>query len=1179
MALASCSQTGSIGVKYDDADLDIDTPWVEYSVPVTKVTFDEGQESIELNRGDEFTYSFSIEPKKATKGSLTWESSNEDVATVEKGVVTAVDAGEATITVSNEENSFAPINLNVKVNVPLQRIHFERPSIDVDYEHSYQLQILYEPSDTTQKGVTWSSNNEDIATVDEDGLVTTKSLQGAVTITAASAYINEVASIVLNVDDRTVYPDSVVIDESQEKVEIGHDFKLVAHAESSSGNPVTHPEMTYYSTNSEILSVDEDTGVVHALKEGSAQVYAKASNGIESSKVTVTVFEVKVQEIVMQDQVLSNRNGRSDVMVEYSYITDTEGYTLASTPHFSYSIADTSIATVNDNGKLFAVASEGTTKITVSEARGGASKTVNLIVKYEVDSMTLTGQGVIEVNQTTRLNVTTQPSGVPQEFFSFSSSDNQIATVNEFGDVTGVSSGQVTITATAFGVKAEHVITVKDPAPQHVYYAKGIGGDWSVQEQYALKADMSDSNHYYLGPVHLIANTKIKVHDVVNDIWYGSNEGYTEQGAYWKAVEGGDLMVLIEGDFYIDLYIEHNEGNHLKLYYQGSQDDPIYGFKYYALGIGGDWSPVEQYGLKSDPTDANHFYLGPLSLVQNTEIKVLDVETNTWYGSNEGYTEQEEYWTTVGGGNVKVIVGGDYYVDLYVQHDQGNHVKLHYEGGDAPIPPEPEDNNYYLKGAFNNWTISEDYLFTVDAEDTNIYTLEGVEIHAGQAMKGYKTKDHWYGVSQAYDGCGWTVGDNGNCVVSNDGVYTVTLYVNSDYGNHLAITKTGDLEPVDPPIYEHRYYAEGIGGVWEINEDYGLEVDSEDANHYHVGPFNLAAETEIKIYDVETSSFIGSNEGYTEQEGAWITVSGGNVKTLLEGEYYIDLYIEHDQGNHLKLYYTGEIPTPTVEYYLKFKSAEWAQDDNYKFVADAEDTNKYILANVDLTAEDEIKAQNPALGDNGWYGVANTYDNCHYSVGDNGNCIISESGNYDVYLFINSDDGNHLQLIKHEPFDINKTTVITVTDETGKNFTYQGCDVKLHLFNIQFADNSPITSIQGLIDNEVSFGEDVAYNAESGIIDVRMTWVQNDPTTYTVTIPAYIKSCDVCVFNTNNAWVHKVDMVAEGYPIEGDAFKFSANPNNTYALYLYNNENPKYDAWFNDKGDFNTPLNLIVTAK
>ena len=43
LALSSCSQAASVGVKYDDADLDIDTPWVDYSIPVTDVEFEDGQ--------------------------------------------------------------------------------------------------------------------------------------------------------------------------------------------------------------------------------------------------------------------------------------------------------------------------------------------------------------------------------------------------------------------------------------------------------------------------------------------------------------------------------------------------------------------------------------------------------------------------------------------------------------------------------------------------------------------------------------------------------------------------------------------------------------------------------------------------------------------------------------------------------------------------------------------------------------------------------------------------------------------------------------------------------------------------------------------------------------------------------------------------------------------------------
>ena len=74
------------------------------TIPVSKITLN--KDKLELTEGEEETLVVSITPENATNQNVIWSSSNSDVAVVsEKGTVTAVGAGEATITVSSEEDS------------------------------------------------------------------------------------------------------------------------------------------------------------------------------------------------------------------------------------------------------------------------------------------------------------------------------------------------------------------------------------------------------------------------------------------------------------------------------------------------------------------------------------------------------------------------------------------------------------------------------------------------------------------------------------------------------------------------------------------------------------------------------------------------------------------------------------------------------------------------------------------------------------------------------------------------------------------------------------------------------------------------------------------------------------------------------------------------------------------
>ena len=123
----------------------------------------------------------------------------------------------------------------------------------------------------------------------------------------------------------------------------------------------------------------------------------------------------------------------------------------------------------------------------------------------------------------------------------------------------------------------------------------------------------------------------------------------------------------------------------------------------------------------------------------------------------------------------------------------------------------------------------------------------------------------------------------------------------------------------------------------------------------------------------------------------------GNPANSYKGAFTYPRIIEKKAGN---------------DYYLKGTMNNWEQRNSFKFVADPIDSNHYVLADIDLTEGDNIKGYR--AGDNKWFGVSHTYDNCHFTVGENGNCVVSETGTYTVDLYVKSDDNNHLMLELHE---------------------------------------------------------------------------------------------------------------------------------------------------------------------
>ena len=146
---------------------------IDVKYAVTGVEFEDGEDLV-LEAGDEVTLIANVLPENATFPEVTWESSDPDVAKVDKdGNVTAVGVGTTTITVTTEDGEFE-VSLEIEVvHTAVTGVEFEddaKLSIDVGSEVTLKAIVL--PDNATNKKVTWESSDTDVATVDEDGKVT-----------------------------------------------------------------------------------------------------------------------------------------------------------------------------------------------------------------------------------------------------------------------------------------------------------------------------------------------------------------------------------------------------------------------------------------------------------------------------------------------------------------------------------------------------------------------------------------------------------------------------------------------------------------------------------------------------------------------------------------------------------------------------------------------------------------------------------------------------------------------------------------------------------------------------------------------------------------------------------------------------------------------------------------------
>lgn len=159
-------------------------------VAVTGVTLSESSLSLAVN--GEATLTATVEPANATDKSVTWTSSAPEKATVDDGgKVKGVAAGSATITVTTADGGFtAQCQVTVTpagsatVAVTGVRLNKEETSLSVGGEET--LIATVEPTDATNKSVTWTSSASEKVTVDDSGKIEGVA-EGSATITATTA--------------------------------------------------------------------------------------------------------------------------------------------------------------------------------------------------------------------------------------------------------------------------------------------------------------------------------------------------------------------------------------------------------------------------------------------------------------------------------------------------------------------------------------------------------------------------------------------------------------------------------------------------------------------------------------------------------------------------------------------------------------------------------------------------------------------------------------------------------------------------------------------------------------------------------------------------------------------------------------------------------------------------------
>lgn len=174
-----------------DADVQIpNTNEVSTKIPepvldikVSEITL--SKESVELNIDSSETLLATVLPEDATNKSLTWASSDENIAVVdENGTVTAKNAGSCLITVNSSDGSISA-KCNVKVNpIEVNSLALDDSSVTLGVGQSYVLTGSVYPNNATYRSYTWSSSDNSVLTVENGNISAIAEGNAIVTITS-----------------------------------------------------------------------------------------------------------------------------------------------------------------------------------------------------------------------------------------------------------------------------------------------------------------------------------------------------------------------------------------------------------------------------------------------------------------------------------------------------------------------------------------------------------------------------------------------------------------------------------------------------------------------------------------------------------------------------------------------------------------------------------------------------------------------------------------------------------------------------------------------------------------------------------------------------------------------------------------------------------------------------------
>lgn len=449
------------------------TPLLEKSVnvtvkqPVTGVSITSANGSNTVNAGDTLQLTAKVSPSNASDTSVTWSSNSTGIAQVSTtGLVTGVAAGTAVITAKANDGSNKSATFTVTVTkkvIKVTKISLSASTLLTKVGYTKKITATVTPTNADNREVTWSSSAPTVASVDQSGNITAKSVGNATITVTAKDGSGVTATCWVNVTDIKVT--GITLNKTTLNIKTGATEQLTAKVQPTDA---TNSKVTWSSNEPTVVEVDQ-TGMITAKKEGSAVITVTAQDGSgKTATCQVNVTDIKVSGITLSASTLAMQT--EDVkQLSVTNITPAN----ATNKALKWESKNTWVATVDESGNVTAK-NPGEATITVTAAdNGGAQATCKVtvtertvpVIKVTQIQLSQTRASLIEGKEL-QLTATVLPTDATNQSLAWSSSVEGVATVDPTGKVTAIKAGTTVITATAkddSGISASCTVQVTVP--------------------------------------------------------------------------------------------------------------------------------------------------------------------------------------------------------------------------------------------------------------------------------------------------------------------------------------------------------------------------------------------------------------------------------------------------------------------------------------------------------------------------------------------------------------------------------------------------------------------------------------------------------------------------------------------------------------------------------------------